>query len=337
MPIAAIQDELDRALQGSFTLSLPLDLAKEHRFVFLSDQHKGGGDGADEFVRCKAAYHAALDHYNNEGYTLIILGDAEELWEQSFHRVKAAHSDTLLKEAGFPAGRYYRVWGNHDDAWMDERVVTKQLKPYMPTGAVYEGIRFEVHDGEREIGTMLCVHGHQGTLGSDKMRVISRFVVRLYRYLQRLTGVGQTTPARDACLRGRHDREMYEWAATKQRLILVAGHTHRPVWSSRTHLQMLEDQLLALDAAAPTRAALLAEIEKRAIQHPPCNDSEKAVPCYFNTGCCRFESGNITGIELAGGEIRLVRWRADGLTRQLLESVDLRSVYAELGTLGEQT
>src|SRR5690606_19362256 len=122
----------------------------------------------------------------------------------------------------------------------------------------YEGIRFEVFDSGQAVGTMLCVHGHQGTLGSDKMRVISRFVVRLYRYLQRLTGVGQTTPAHDACLRGRHDREMYEWAATKQRLILVAGHTHRPVWSSRTHLQMLEDQLAALDAnpALATVAAL---------------------------------------------------------------------------------
>jgi hypothetical protein len=31
-------------------------------------------------------------------------------------------------------------------------------------------------------------------------------------------------------------------------------------------------------------------------------------PCYFNTGCCCFADGDITGLELAGGEIRLVRW-----------------------------
>lgn len=349
MPVAAIHDELDRALKGPFTLSLSVDLAVEHRFVFLSDQHKGAGDRADEFVRCKPAYNAALDHYYEAGYTLVILGDAEELWEQSFRKVEAAHADTLLKEARFSASHYYRVWGNHDDAWMDERVVRRHLRRFMPTGAVYEGIRFEVFDAGEPVGTMLCVHGHQGTIGSDKLRVVSRFVVRLYRYLQRLTGVGQTTPARDACLRGRHDREMYEWAATKQGLILVAGHTHRPVWSSRTHLQMLEDELAALEAEtslsdgpAPAlfetrRSELRAEIQERAVQHPPCNDSEKAVPCYFNTGCCRYESGNITGIELAHGEIRLVRWRADDHSRQLLESVEVRSVFEELGTMGENT
>ena len=38
---------------------------------------------------------------------------------------------------------------------------------------------------------------------------------------------------------------MYRWAAAQAKLILVAGHTHRPVWSSRTHLQMLEAELAA--------------------------------------------------------------------------------------------
>ena len=31
-------------------------------------------------------------------------------------------------------------------------------------------------------------------------------------------------------------------------------------------------------------------------------------PSYFNTGCCSFSDRSITGIEIAGGEIRLVRW-----------------------------
>jgi hypothetical protein len=36
-----------------------------------------------------------------------------------------------------------------------------------------------------------------------------------------------------------------------------------------------------------------------------------APPCYFNTGCCSFPDGDITGIEIAGGEMRLVRWPGD--------------------------
>jgi hypothetical protein len=31
-------------------------------------------------------------------------------------------------------------------------------------------------------------------------------------------------------------------------------------------------------------------------------------PTYFNSGCCCFEDGTITGIEIAGGNIRLVKW-----------------------------
>jgi len=30
-------------------------------------------------------------------------------------------------------------------------------------------------------------------------------------------------------------------------------------------------------------------------------------PCCFNTGCCSFPDGDVPGIEIAGGEMRLVR------------------------------
>jgi len=38
------------------------------------------------------------------------------------------------------------------------------------------------------------------------------------------------------------------------------------------------------------------------------NGYRLAKPCYFNTGCCCYEDGDITGLEVAGGEIRLIRW-----------------------------
>ena len=34
-------------------------------------------------------------------------------------------------------------------------------------------------------------------------------------------------------------------------------------------------------------------------------------PCYFNTGCCCFPDGDLTGIEIEGGFIRLVKWKHD--------------------------
>ena len=370
-----VHAELDRALRGHFTLPISIDLERPHRFVFLSDQHKGAGDGADEFRHCKDAYHAALRHYRDEHFSLVLLGDVEELWEQSFARVKQAHADSLQLEGCFPASRYFRIWGNHDDAWMNPRVVARDLGSFVPHLAVYEGIRFQFFERDTTIGTLLCVHGHQGTLGSDRMRLLSRWAVRVWRYIQRATGIGQTTPSKDACLRGRHDRTMYEWAAVQESLILMAGHTHRPVWSSKTHLQILEDALRRFDtqqaaaaaAAAETaaditaeraaetavdtaaentadttasveaqRQALVAAIEERREKSPPCNDTEKAIPCYFNTGCCKYESGNITGIELVDGDIRLVRWRKDSGAREVLERASIRSIFRELSALDEK-
>ena len=57
-----------------------------------------------------------------------------------------------------------------------------------------------------------------------------------------------------------------------------------------------------------------------------------AKPCYFNTGCCCYDDGDITGIELVDGEIRLVRWPAaeDEVRPTILERASLRDVIAAL-------
>jgi UDP-2,3-diacylglucosamine pyrophosphatase LpxH len=211
-----IANELTRTLNGQFTLSLPLDLQVSNKFIVFSDQHKGAGDKADDFRKCKNTYIAALQHYLQNGFSLILLGDVEELWEQPFKEVEKTHGDVLQLEASFPPGRYFRVWGNHDDKWMSERKVRKKLARYMPTGAIYEAIRFELHNDSESVGTMLLLHGHQGTFASDKIRGIARFFVGIYRYFQLLTGKGKTTPAKDVCLRGKHDTIMYNWAVKQK-------------------------------------------------------------------------------------------------------------------------
>ena len=296
---------LSRALKGPDTLIQRLHLDAPHRFIIFSDQHKGSGDKADGFKDCKPAYVAALNHYLAAGYTLILLGDVEELWEQGFKEVLREYEDVLSLEGQFPTSRYYRMWGNHDDDWMSVRRVRKHLASFMPNEAVYEALRFEVVNDATTVGTLLLVHGHQGDAWSDKYRFLSKIGVRYFwRLLQRLTGIGKETPAKDACLRSDHDNEMYRWAASEQSLILIAGHTHRPVWSSRTHLQKLEQELVALQAQ-PTTPELekeieekQAEIERRKEEHPPCSDQVKPKPVYFNTGCCVFSDGDITGIEI---------------------------------------
>ena len=63
-------------------------------------------------------------------------------------------------------------------------------------------------------------------------------------------------------------------------------------------------------------------------------------PCYFNTGCCSFPDGDITGLEIADGQVRLVRWPGNlreirgkeelGVDpeKRILETEDLERVLA---------
>jgi UDP-2,3-diacylglucosamine pyrophosphatase LpxH len=309
-----VAESLSRALTGPNTIALPLPLELPHRIVVLSDQHKGAADGADEFNRCKPAYLAALRHYIDQGFTAVFLGDVEELWEQGFDDVVRAHRDVLELEGAFPPSRYYRLWGNHDDRWMRHNKVRKELGRFLPTAAVYEAIRFAVTKDGQPLGTLFMLHGHQGSGLSDQWSWFSRVWLPFYRILQRTFGIGKTTPAKDACLRGKHDKEMYRWAASQEKVILVAGHTHRPVWSSRTHLQKLEMELARLRERADSEeladeiAALERQVEERRAKSPPCEDELGTASVYFNTGCCKFEDGDITGVELLDGELRLVKW-----------------------------
>jgi hypothetical protein len=95
----------------------------------------------------------------------------------------------------------------------------------------------------------------------------------------------------------------------------------------------------ALAEANGTRAAeLRAELEWTKAQggeQPGLTDApaEPVKPCYFNTGCCSFGDGDITGLEIIGSEIRLVRWpHGSGAPKpEILATADLASqVYADL-------
>jgi predicted phosphodiesterase len=337
-PDTPIARDLTRVLRAPTTPQRVLDVNGQHRFAILSDQHKGARDKADAFRQCEAAYRAALESYRDREFTLILLGDVEELWEQGFLEVARHYSAMLELEGSFGPDRYVRIFGNHDDDWMEPRRVRRQLAPFIPVNEVYEGLRFDVVEADAALGTILLVHGHQGTLFSQRWRGLSRLMLRVWRQAQRLFGLQIRTPSTDPCLRGDHDREMYEWAAAQPRLILIAGHTHRPVWSSRTHLQKLEAGLATVrqeDAGAPDRAQRIADLEAaiaaRRAAHPPCNDTPKTLPAYFNTGCCIFDDGDITGMELEDGVLRLVKWPAGGTEpRVVFEQEHLRALLAGL-------
>jgi hypothetical protein len=277
-----------------------------------------------------------LAYYEEKKYTLVVLGDVEELWEEDAGDVLAAYPEVFSSEAQFyDEGRLMRVYGNHDDFWHYQANVAAHLDPTYPGIEPVDGVVLAFARDGAPVGELLLVHGNQGVFELGLISEISRIAVRwFWRTFQILTGKGRTTPAQDACLRGRHDTCMYNWADEQTALILIAGHTHRPVWSSMTHLEQLRDQLYTLQAQTPRPqnyavevTRLQAQIDKVAQEHPPCNDSFKTNPCYFNTGCCSFGDGDITGIEIEGGWIRLVKWDKDDGTRVILQEALLSDLF----------
>jgi UDP-2,3-diacylglucosamine pyrophosphatase LpxH len=316
---------LNRVYDSDATEEQEVDLDTA-RMVVFSDHHKGARDGADDFMRCERAYAAALAYYLEEGFQLFVLGDVEELWECAPQEVVKEYRDTLKLEAQFHrAGRYERFWGNHDDQWSDSKEVAKHLgdKELFPNVRVRQALKLRVVRGGKRVGLLFLVHGHQGTLDSDRYKRFSRFFVRhVWRPAQRRLNMASTTPARDFALRARHDSAMFNWARSHpDRPVIISGHTHRPVfWDSRPQVKKSDKDLEAKleerraaradnDELADLRARVeFVRAEAREKGPPPI---EIKPPCYFNTGCCSFGDGDITGIEIVNGHIRLVRWPDD--------------------------
>jgi hypothetical protein len=336
---------LSRAFDDSATEELELEL-ETARLIIFSDLHKGARDGADDFWRCEVAYHAALGYYLEQGHRLVVLGDVEELWENPPADVLQAYPQTLSLEAEFHRhGRYERFWGNHDDDWRHPDQVSKRLHPIFPGLRVREALRLRVVSGGEPVGLVFLAHGHQGTRESDRFAWLAKLVVRyIWRPLQRRLGYSATTPAQDFELRQRHDEAMFAWARSqREKPVLIAGHTHRPVFGTsrppkradRT-LEEVASELRSAETESPPDPDRLArlraeleftEAEQRRGGRPPMPIEP---PCYFNTGCCSFPDGDVTGIEIADGEIRLVRWPNDDdkPLPKVLVSDELRNVLA---------
>jgi predicted phosphodiesterase len=345
-----VRDErIERALDAAYSSATTLnDFDVDHgRIIIFSDQHRGAKNGADDFAPAERSYLAALDYYFAQGHLLITLGDAEELWEERPADVVRAYSGVLSAEARFHRdGRYQRVWGNHDDEWRSERSVYKYLAPIFGTAPqIHAGLRMSVLDRGKKLGEMFLTHGHQGTSDSDRFAGLSKFIVRqFWRPLQRLTRYSFNTPSKDFSLREHHDQSMYAWAAARSKSLLVVGHTHRPVFKSQKHATQLREDIRALEQQLQEKGAdseLLAQLNelRLRLEQVLSEDGAPATldaadmnkPCYFNAGCCCYPDGDITGIELAHGEIRLVRWsNSPEKPAKILARAALRGVFAAL-------
>lgn len=318
---------------GKKGLVIPFDLLTG-RFIILSDQHKGARDGMDVFARAEKNYLAALDHYNREQFFYINLGDSEELWENLFLTVKKHNKATFEKEKLFlDRNAFMKIFGNHDLYWGNDPLAPISLmQVYGQAVKVYEGIVLQATVNQKPLAIYMT-HGHQGDLQSDGNWFSKWFVSDIWGPLQAYLRINPNTPANNNQLKTAHNSIMYEWSSKREGLLLITGHTHQPVFRSLTHLEKLYSDLDAARKANNPELMhdLQRQIGKQYAKGEIIPDFAAYKPNYFNSGCCCFDDGDITGIEISDGHIRLIKWeyiRHGESTRIVLEECLLETLLS---------
>ncbi len=280
--------------------------AKTDKLVIFSDQHKGNKTWADDFWQAESTYIQALQQYNVQGFTLINLGDSEELWKFKASQILPLNEESLLAEAAFQPERYYKTYGNHDILWKNSLDVNLLLKNYFTLPLpVHEGILLKLNMPGKVLN-MFLTHGHQGDVMSDNNRLSTWVVAHIWMPIQRYLRLNINSPSKDYRLRNKHNQMMHEWSSQQQSLLLVTGHTHQPVFASGKYFNHPNNQI------------------------PGANAGVK--PCYFNTGCCCYSDGDITGIEISDGKIALIKWHSEQnkASRFVLEEAEIDLLWHDL-------
>lgn len=309
-------------LKGEHKRGITIEAKPDEKFIVFSDLHKGAKNGADDFRKAEANYLHALSYYLHEGYSYINLGDSEELWENTFYAIQKHNKVNFEAEKKFiTLEKFYKVFGNHDVYW------NKSLNPIAPISLKYVyGTDLPVYEGlilqYTNLPAILLTHGHQGDGQSDGNAFSAWFVSNIWAPLQSYLELNPNTPSSSDTLKTTHNKYMYDWAALQEKLLLITGHTHQPVFESLTHLERLFRTLYYAratgDSVLETQTNEI--IKQRNHKKETKSESDlKLKPSYFNTGCCCFDDGDMTGIEVDATALRLIKWTyADGSFKRIV-------------------
>jgi UDP-2,3-diacylglucosamine pyrophosphatase LpxH len=306
------------------------------KFIIFSDQHKGARNGADDFTLAEPNYLAALEHYLSNDFCFVCLGDSEELWENTLTQVKKHNTRVFETERKFAEQHnLVKIVGNHDLFWGNDPFAWWQLRNIFGVDLkVYDAVVLATAIGSYPL-RIFCTHGHQGDANSDGNWFSKWFVARVWGPLQAYLHINPNTPAYNTEKKTLHNEIMYEWSARQSNTLLLTGHTHQPVFESLTHIERLYRRLQAAQSGNDSQTISEIEGSIRKIEKQftaIAIDYLTMRPTYFNSGCCCFADGDITGIEIDEGCMRLVKWSLTDQfpAREILEEISLKKLSEAL-------
>lgn len=228
---------INSRLSHSFDNAPVLALNQSSRFVLFSDCHRGCANSNDNFLKNEHLYFSALQHYYQNGFTYIELGDGDELWEnRKMEQIIEVHNNVFCLLSKFAAAnRLYLIYGNHD---MEKKKTsyskchcsryyctdTQQIQPLFTNMNYYGGVILEDTGGLK----LYLTHGHQADLLNSVFWKLSRFLVRyVWKPLEHAGVLDPTSAAKNNHRKSLTEERLSSWA-DKQQQILISGHTHRP-------------------------------------------------------------------------------------------------------------
>ena len=105
-----------------------IEFDEKSKIVFISDIHRGDGGYSDSLRQNRNIYKAAINYYLRNDYTLIELGDGDELWKnKNLADIAYNYKDIfkILNEFN-KKEKLYMIFGNHDMAKADKDFILKQ-------------------------------------------------------------------------------------------------------------------------------------------------------------------------------------------------------------------
>ncbi len=233
----------DKRLSKSFEGAMILPLNWYSKYILFSDCHRGNGRANDNFLKNEFLYLAALRYYNQNRFTYLELGDGDELWEnRSMKQIKEVHKHSLEMLAElYQKNRFYAIYGNHDMVKKEESFSKKYFDAYYcdkflcnyplcPGICFYPSIILKDSLGRKDI---YLTHGHQASIMNSTFWKVNRFLVRyLWKNLELIGVPDPTSAAKNNTKKEATEKLLSAWAK-KMGVILITGHTHRPMAGSK--------------------------------------------------------------------------------------------------------
>ncbi|OCA98959.1 metallophosphoesterase [Clostridium beijerinckii] len=266
-----------------------IEFDEKSKIVFISDVHRGDGGYADSLRQNRNIYKAALGFYYENGYTLIELGDGDELWKnKDCLDIAYNYKDVFsMLNDFYDDNRLCLVYGNHDIVKANPEFIKRQERLFANAGngfgreminlysniTFYEGVILRYMPSKEDI---IAFHGHQVDFINCEMWKTSRFLVRhVWRLMEGVAGFKPPTSPASNYDKGTKIDHILGHLARKEKKVIICGHTHNDIFP----------------------------------------EADEGI--YFNDGCCVFPSA-VTCIELTGGKISLIKWAIEVDSKDVL-------------------